>query len=102
MVASFVLDAEYVEQDKEADDDGALVRATVGLDGVLVRPDDGIVVRPDDGVTVRPDDGAVERPDDGALVRPDDGASEGPDGAVVGATVLELRYANHCDLALLP
>ena len=36
-------------------------------------------------------------PDDGALVGPDDGSTEGPDGAVD-----ELRYANHCDLALSP
>jgi hypothetical protein len=42
------------------------------------------------------------RPDDGALVGPDDGATEGPDGTIVGATVNELRYANHCDLALSP
>jgi hypothetical protein len=37
--------------------------------------------------------------DDGAT---DDGATESLDGAVEGASVDELRYANHCDLALSP
>ena len=40
--------------------------------------------------------------DEGNDVGLDDGAAEGPDGAVVGASVDELRYANHCDFALSP
>ena len=43
-----------------------------------------------------------ERAEGKAEGAPDDEATESLDGAVVGASVDELRYANHCDLALSP
>ena len=46
--------------------------------------------------------GQVRPADDEATEGRDDGATEGQDGEVEGASVDELRYANHCDLALSP